>query len=435
MEQKKPFISTTIWVLLGRAGGVLIPFLIALLWGAGPATDAFFFAYAIIFSLQNIFAHIFEASLVPFIVERKDAPEKSMSFTLGALKASFPLMSLFSIGLAFALPFILRLSPSVHPETSLLVSRLYWEMLPGLLMAALVSAYQGFFYAHKNFWFPAVSPLFRTMMMALFFIFLRGPLGVHSLTLGFLAGETARWACAHWLLAREERIRFSVPPEDFRKVLEFFRQASFQFLALLAMNILPLTDQWAAAPLGPGGLSLFNYADRLLQVPYLLFFYGFTQIFLSFWAESFQKEESGVFYQKVGKDMRVVFAGAAALVFFLWIAASPLVKLIFMRSNLTEPQLLELTGIFRWLAAGFLPGILRILYGRVLIIIKKSRFYFLQCWVELFLKVGFNFIFADWFGIRGLAMATAAVYAVTAVWLYLYLKIQARGNSRAVKGS
>ncbi|MBI3307422.1 MAG: polysaccharide biosynthesis C-terminal domain-containing protein, partial [Candidatus Omnitrophica bacterium] len=184
----------------------------------------------------------------------------------------------------------------------------------------------------------------------------------------------------------------------------------------------PLVDQWAAAPLGAGKLSLFSYADRLLQVPYLLFFYGFTQVFFSFWSDSRIDKEPARFFEKVRKDMRIVFAGAIVLVLIMQAVADPMFRIIFQRSNLTEAQMHQLIDIFRWLALGFPVGILRILYGRILIIIKKSSIYFYQAWLELAVKIVLNFFFAAWFGITGLPMATFVVYSLTTLWFYLYLK-------------
>lgn len=426
MTEKKPFLTTTILALLGRSGGVLVPVFVAFFMGAESGTDAFFFAYAIIFALQSIFAHIFEAALVPYVVERKENSGNSTAFTLKVLKFVFPLMALISMGVGFLLLFLLNLKSSIPPQTAKLIPGLYWEMLPGLLTAVLVSAYQGFFYAHKKFWFPSISPIFRTVTMIIFFLLGKDSIGIHALTLGFTVGEVLRWGAAHWLLTRSNDLRKPDASDDYHQVKDFLKQAGYQFLVMIAFNVMPLADQWAAVPLGSGKLSLFNYADRLVQVPYLLFSYGFTRVFLSFWSENHLKENFQTFFKKVERDMRVVFLGAAVLVLPLYFFSVSLIHLIFIRSNLTLEQLGHVAEIFRWLVIGFLPGILRVLYGRVLMIIRKSKFYFFQSSAELIMKIALNLLFTSWFGIAGLAMATALIYTVTALWLYLYLKRQAR---------
>lgn len=427
MKQKKPFLLTSVLVMLGKAGGVLVPFFIAMFYGASPTTDAFFFAYSIIAAFLMIFLHVYETSLVPFIVERKENFREEVPLVLCALALGLPLCAVLGLGTGLLLPHFLQASV---PETAALIGRLFMEMMPGLLFAVLTAAYQGFFYARKNFWFPSISTLLRTLIMLSFLVLGRKTLGIHSLTAGFVTGEVLRWIAAHALLNRYGKISYSIPAGEFKKVYEFLHQAGFQILALIAISVMPLADQWAAAPLGAGNLSLFNYADRLLQIPYLLFFYGFTQIFFSFWSEIYVREGNTLFFQKIRKDIGRVFCGILAVVALLWIASAPVVQIVFFKAHLTEAQRFQLTDIFRWLTLGFLPGILRILYGRVLVILKKSRTYFYQAWIELLVKVGLNFLLARKFGITGLAMATAAVYSLTTIWFFFYVKAQSRAAER-----
>jgi putative peptidoglycan lipid II flippase len=431
---KKPFVSTALWVAFGRTGGILVPFLIAMLFGASPATDAFFFAYSIVFALFTIFSHIFESSLVPFIVKHREKPEDALAFILGALKVCLPAGFIITLAVAAGLSFFLKQGTSIHPETARLIPRLYLEMLPALLMAMLVAAYQGFFYAHKLFWFPAVSPILRAAMMALFFVLFRDSMGIHSLTLGFGAGEALRFTAAHFVWKQTAAVRLNVKAAPLRAIFEFFHQAVFQILALVAINITPLTDSWAAAPLGAGKISLLNYADRIMQIPYLLFFYSVTQIFLSYWSESYLKQEAGDFFKHIEAEMRRVFTGALILVALLLVSASPLIRIVFMRSSLTEEQLQLLTVLIRWLAFGFLPGIMRVLYARLFIVIRESRFFFIQSWIELAVKVSLNLLLASIFGIAGIAAATAVTYTLTAVWFYRHLQRCKEAHLRKAAG-
>jgi putative peptidoglycan lipid II flippase len=422
-KKTKPFLLTTLLVMMGKAGGALVPFLIAFFYGASPTTDAFFFAYSLIAALLMIFSHVYETSLVPFIVEREENIQKEMALVLCALALGLPLCLILGLGTGLFVPSLL-IRQSMPEETSLLIGRLFMEMLPGLMLAVLISAYQGFFYARKNFWFPSVSTLIRTITMIAFLILGRQKLGIHSLTLGFVAGEILRWAAAHVVLNRQGTLRYTIPSGEFQKVLGFFQEAGFQILALVAVSIIPLADQWSAAPLGPGKLSLFNYADRLLQIPYLLFFYGFTQVFFSFWSETHVKEGRAVFFKKTQRDICLVFWAILAAVVILWAAAKPVIQILFFKSYLTELQRVQLTEIFRWLSLAFLPGILRALYARVLVILRESKTYFYQAWVELLAKVGLNVLFTSRFGIVGLAMSTLTVYSLTTAWFYFYVKGQ-----------
>lgn len=424
MKALKPFLTTTVWVSLGKAGGILVPFLIALLYGASPATDAFFFSYSLIIALMTIFSHVFELSLVPFLVERKENADQAAAFAVSILKRGLPVCFLIGMVIALALPFLLGLRAAIPAETSALIPRFFWEMLPGLFIASLISAYHGFFYAYKIFWFPSVSTLFRTSTMILFFLFGREALGIHALTWGFVAGEGVRWLAAQAVFMRRFSLRFKFNAPDFQPTSAFFKQAFYQVFAGVAINMMPIADQWAAAPLGPGKLSLFNYADRLIQIPYLLFFYGFTQVFFSLWSESHSQEKTLLFFEKIQKDMRRVFVGVCFFVLMVILLSDPMIRLVFQRSHLTQDQLQQILYLFLWLTLGFVPGVFRILYGRILIITQKSKIYLCQAWVELLAKIALNFLLARRFGIAGIPMATLIIYSLSVLWFHFFVRHQ-----------
>ncbi len=422
MSKKRPFFSTAVLSILGRSGGFLIPFVIAAVYGANPSTDAFFFAYAIVLSLINIFSHIFESALVPYLVERKASPERVSAFANGILWLALPaaLLMAGAIGLVLFL-----FTQGRNPEFSSLIVSLLFEMIPSFLLSILVAESHSLFLAYKRFWFPAFSPFFRSLAMILSWLGFHSSLGIHALTLGFLAGEILRFLIAIFLLKRLPRRPWKIPPADFQEIFAFYRQAGFQVLALAAINLMFLVDQGFALPFGEGKISLINYADRLLQAPYLLFFNGIVQVFLPFWSEGYQ-ENVPLFWARVKKDVRVVFWAALGFTVLLWIFRYGIIQVTFFLGKFSRLERLELTAVFGWLALGFLPGVLSVLYARVLFILRKSRLYCLQIWAGFAVKIFLNSIFSRRFGLEGIALSTFLVYSLSALWLHFYIQRMSR---------
>ena len=77
---KKDIISTTLLTIFGRAGGMLIPFIIARYFGANNETDSFFLAYSIVFYIANIFSPSLERLIVPFINENQKLNQNPSGF-------------------------------------------------------------------------------------------------------------------------------------------------------------------------------------------------------------------------------------------------------------------------------------------------------------------------------------------------------------------
>ncbi len=421
------FILTPLFAIAGRAGGIVIPFLIAYYYGAGSSSDAFFFAFALLFSLTGLFVPILESLLVPYLAEYREDAAKTSSLANGVLFFKLPVVLAVAALIAAGLvPFLTRAS-GFDPATAKLTWELYLVMLPLLIFGTAAAQSNGIFYTRKIFWFPAASPLIRSLLVILFLILFHQTAGIHAPAWGFAGGEILRWGIGMilvWKLAGwRPRINWQ---ESREKMRSFMGHAGYHLLALLALNLIPLTDQWFASWLGAGNLSLLSYADRLFQVPFQLMMTGFLQIFLSFWSDHYYAESRSVFWQRVHHDIRIVFLVTLVLSVGLIVLRRPAVHLVFGWGNkLPQEELRALEVLFAWLMAGFAPAILNLLYVRVLFVLKKTPVFFYQSLIRLLLNIGLNAVFMRIWGLAGIAAATSLVFTLTTLWLYFYVRRKA----------
>lgn len=417
------FLSTSLAAILGRSAGLAVPFFIGHWFGATPETDAFFLAYGIIFSLAGVFNPIFESFLVSYLAEHKQSPKKISQLSNGILILSFPLM----MGLFFAIWGILKWGigamSGLDPAAARAVPRLYLEMLPLFLFGIWISKSNSIFYTHKHFLFPAFSPFLRSVSVIGFASLVYASWGVHALTVGYGLGEICRWAAGIFLLLRFSFWTAAVDWKETRHLLrEFFLKASLQALALFAMGLIPLTDKWFASWLSKGDLSLISYADRLFQIPYQIFLMGILQVYLSFWAESYHKDSPLGFWKKAKKDIKGTVAAAFVFSIFLFWARHFIVGSLFGTGRLTEDQRVSLSDLFGWLAVGFAPAVINLLYARVLFVLKESYLFFVHAWLKLGLNIFFNFVLMKYFGLNGIALSTTVVSCLMALWFHFAIR-------------
>jgi putative peptidoglycan lipid II flippase len=422
-DRKKHLLSTPVFAILGRAGGIVIPFLVAYYFGAGPRSDAFFFAFVLIFSLSGLFVPIFESLLVPYLTEVKDSRGHVVSLANGVLFLNLPLVLLLGLGIGLGLaPFLNRWS-GLDGETAALTARLFLQMLPMLLFGVWAASGNSILYAHKVFWFPAFSPFIRSVCAIGFLVIFHRSLNIDSVAIGFSIGEIIRWGCSLALLVPLVGWKFHVNwKASWAKVKDFMSQAGYHLLGLLSLNLLPLVDQWFASWLGVGNLSLLSYADRLFQIPFQLLMTGFLQIFLSYWSEQYFQGSAKAFWEHVWKDIRMVFALTLVLSLLLILFRDLIVRLLFGFGKMPADDLSVLSTLFGWMMVGFAPAILNLLYVRVLFVLKKSSVFFVQSLIRLILNIVFNFIFMRLWGLQGIAMSTSAVFIGTTIWLHYYLQ-------------
>ncbi|MBI3313091.1 MAG: polysaccharide biosynthesis C-terminal domain-containing protein [Candidatus Omnitrophica bacterium] len=424
IQFKRPFLSISIFTLLGRSGGLVIPFFIAMIYGASWQTDSFFLAYNLIFALIGIFVHLFESALIPFLVEHHKDDRLVTGFANSVLAVSLGPMTFLSVLIAVGLRPLLQWGSGLETFSIDLVAQIFMCLLPMLFFNVWMASIHSILFARDIFWISAVSPFIRSIVVISFLFFVNQWLGVHALSVGFSFGELVRWAVTFLLLVRLTSWKWRLEWQRTKSLVAgFFREGFLQMLAVLALSLIFVSDQWFASWTGIGHVTLLSYADRLLQIPYILFATAFLQVFLTDWSKTYYDKRHD-FWPKLRRDIGIGFVVSFFLAGLLCFFRQPLVGIVYGTRNLSGEERQVLTAIFGWYAISFCPGVLRLLFGRAIIVIKHSKFYFLQACAELILNILMNYVLMLRFGVVGIAMSTALVQTVSSAWLYGYLKYQ-----------
>lgn len=423
VADRRPFLSTPVFAAAGRAGGLLIPFVIAAVFGATAQTDAFFFAFNVILSLAVLFNPVFITVLMPYLAEKKDDQDQVINLVNGFVLLCLPVVFIAGILMWLVLIPLMAHTSGINQEQLVWMNRYFLGMMPFVLLWVWISGTHSIFHTFRVFWFPALSPIIRSMTVVAFLILFHRSMGLYSIVAGYLVGELLRWLIGIRMLIRRGWWHLKIQWEYvFPQFRSFMKQAGFQILALLAINWIPLVDQWFASWFSDGSISVMSYADRLFKIPYQLFLTGFLHIYLTHWSESYFRESSADFSGRVKGDIlkvlivTIVLSAAAALL------ARPLTGLFFAMSDLGAVQRRQVADLFAWLILGFPAIALNLLYVRVLLVMKKAHVFCIQAWVRFFLNIALNAVFMRIWGLTGIAVATTFVYVVTTLWLYFYVQ-------------
>jgi putative peptidoglycan lipid II flippase len=421
-DKKSIFLLTPFFSVLGRAGGLFLPFFIALWYGASAEVDAFFLASTLMISLLGFFSPLFESILVPYLVNEKKDPEKISRITNGILLWILPAVLILALALALFLPFLLNLATSLSRDESHLIVRLFLEMIPFLLLGVGVAATNGIFYTHNRFWFPAFSPVIRSGWIILLALLGHQAFGVHALSLGYSIGEIFRWVLSIFLLTKFSQWHSEADWQgEHFDIKNFFSQALLQLLGLFAVSLIPLIDQWCASWFGAGRVAQITYADRLFQIPYQLFLTGWFQIFLADWSETYSSHPPSLFWKRVYKHLFWVTFVSFAISFATFMMRKPLISFLFGYGALSDSDLYTIEHLFGWLMVGFMPGILNLLFARILFVLRKSKIFLWLSIGRLALNLIFNLLFMHFFGLMGIAISTSMVAFATLPLFFWFL--------------
>jgi putative peptidoglycan lipid II flippase len=415
---------TTGFNILGKAIGFAIPFFIAAWFGVGPKTDAFFFAYGLVLLLAGIFFPVVEAVIVPFVAEIRARNESEVRPFLGAaLVASIAGLAVLG-GLCFAISRPVLSVVSHFPSDSLdLISRLLLETSPLLLLLVCTSLVSGVLNAYKFFSLPAFSPAIRAVVAIAVIFALKGRIGVHSIALGYVAGEFVRFIS---LLGYAARRRIapsisSIKPDT--RVFEFLKTASYQVIGMAVLVFNPVVDKTMASWLAPGSVSILEYSDRLYEVPITLITRGLFVVLLSHWSISFYEVARAGIDRK--SDLRrnavrtaaLTGVGAAAISAVLILLRGPLVGLVYGHGQFNAEYLPAVQGVWSLYLVGLGPSVVGWVFARAHLVLKNTRLLMLSGIICSLLNVVFNLALIKPLGLYGLALSTTITYAVVAVVL------------------
>ena len=260
---------------ISRVTGFLRDLVIARLFGAGLATDAFFVAFRIPNLLRRLFAEgAFSQAFVPVLSERRARLGESDTKTLidrTATLLTLALMAATALGVAAAPAIIYVSAPGFagEPEKFELTVAMLRVTFPYILFISLVSLAGGILNTWSRFAIPALTPTLLNLSLicgALFFApYFDPPVGV--LAWAVFCGGVLQLALQLPALARIgmlPRPSLSLSDPGVRRILALMAPAA---LGVSVSQVSLLINTIFASFLQNGSVSWLYYADRLMEFP------------------------------------------------------------------------------------------------------------------------------------------------------------------------
>ncbi len=418
-------ITTTGWSLLGRSAGFLIPFFVAAWFGVSEDTDAFFFSYGVILFLANIFAPVVEQVVVPYIAESRRAG-RDVGRMVGTILTVSGLGLLILTGaLLWVMEPVLGLVTKFDPATRRLASQLLLETAPLVILLVWTGVLSGTLNAYRKFAYPAVSPAFRAAINLGIIFTLCDTLGVHAIALGYVAGEAGRMIILLGIIRKLRllKIRFSCCPGP--RLRNFFRQASFQAGAMVAIWLKPIIDRAMASWLGEGNVSRLYYADRLYIIPITFICSGLMATTLSHWSFRYYESPGMTLKEDVNRGIRLVGVLTAVIAVLLIFFHRPLVRLAFGRGAFPAGDIAEVQRIWLFYLWGLIPYVIARIYFQAHLVMVNTRLLMVYAFCLNGVGVALNWLLMKKFGVAGIALATTIsnLLAAGGLGYYFYRKL------------
>jgi putative peptidoglycan lipid II flippase len=384
---------------IARIPGFLIPLLIAAVFGAGPATDAYFLAYGAVFLTGGTLAQGIESAIVHFSA----AARESRGFEDWA--ARWALAVALVVWLA-VVPIVALAAPS-RLESSVIHYALL--LTPLALLWPVCAAYAGGLVARWQIAQASGSLLWRGLGALLGLAAVPFGGGLAAVGIGLGAGELGRLI---WLRFKLDAVLPAKSTGGLASRPGFASAASAQVLAGATGSTAPFVERILATTLGTGGVSLLEYASRLLVVPAVLFEGGLAPLLLARWSNDLAAGRVPTrreVWRAVGKG--VLLAGLIAGI--LAVLAHLLVGLLLGFGRLSPGDRQAIGDLLQLLAIGFVATMGGLLLERFYLAQARNRRLAVLALVRVAVRLSVVVILLPRSGLAAFAIGYAA-----AEWIY-----------------
>lgn len=343
MNLLKSLAAVSSITMLSRVLGFVRDTIMARIFGAGIASDAFVVAFKLPNLLRRIFAEgAFSQAFVPILAEYKtqkgeEATRTFVAYVAGQLTLILALVTLLGV---LAAPWIVWASApgfSDNPERFELTSDLLRVTFPYILLISLSSFASALLNTWNRFAVPAFVPTLLNVSMIIFALFLTPYFDPPIMAMGWavLVGGLLQLL---YQLPHLRKIGLLVLPRlNLRDsgVWRVLRQMGPAILGVSVAQISLIINTIFASFLVAGSVSWMYYADRLMELPSGVLGVALGTILLPSLAKTHAAEDPAAYSKLLDWGLRLCILLALPCALALALLSEPLVVSLFQYGNFT----------------------------------------------------------------------------------------------------
>jgi putative peptidoglycan lipid II flippase len=440
MNLLKAAASVSGMTLLSRVTGFVRDTLLAILFGAGLAMDAFVVAFRIPNLLRRLFAEgAFSQAFVPVLGEYRSqhGDEKTREFAarvLGLLAAALFVTTLIGIVAAPAIVYLTAGGFAKDADKFALTVAMLRICFPYILFISLVSFAAGLLNTCGSFKAPAFTPVLLNLSFIGFALFASPHFErpIVALAWAVFVGGLLQLLFQIPFLKRAGMLampRWGPRDAAVLRVLRLMAPAAF---GVSVAQISLLINTHIASRLGDGSLSWLYFADRLMEFPSALLGVAIGTVLLPSLVRHHAASDDPAYSRLLDWGLRVSLLLALPAALGLAMLAVPLVATLFWHGEFLRHDVIMTRHALIAYAAG--------LAGIILVKILAPGFYAKQdirtpvrvAVATLAVTQLLNVAFVPWLGHAGLALAISLGACFNAGWLWFLMR--RRGTFRAQPG-
>jgi putative peptidoglycan lipid II flippase len=423
-------------VLCSRLLGLARELILARLFGAGWAMDAFKVAFRIPNLLRDLFAEgALSTAFVTVFSKKTTTGEDAGAWALANKVATLAIVFLSAVVLAGVLlaPFLVgQIAGGFAPDKAVFTVRLTQIMFPFILLVSLSALVMGLLNAKDVFGAPAMASSFFNIgsivggvALAYFMDPGFGPDALVGLAIGTLIGGVAQLVAQFPALRRvgyRFRPDFGWSDGGVRQVLRLMGPAVIAASAV-QINVM-VNSKFASHIPGDGPVSWLDYAFRLMQLPLGLFGVAIGTVTLPLVSRHAANGDTDALRSTLARGLRLGLLLTVPSTLGLVFLAEPIISLLYESGKFGPEATRQTAAALRYYAIGLAAysGI-KVLAPAFYAIDRRTTPMFVS-FGAIAVNLALNWIFTRELGLGhcGLALSTGCVATGNFLALYLLMR-------------
>lgn len=343
MNLLKSLAAVSSMTMFSRVLGFARDAIVARIFGAGMATDAFFVAFKLPNLLRRIFAEgAFSQAFVPILAEYKskqgeDATRVFVSYVSGLLTLALAVVTVAGM---LAAPWVIMITAPGFADTAdkfALTTQLLQITFPYILLISLASLVGAILNTWNRFSIPAFAPTFLNISMIGFALFAAPYFNPPVLALAWAVTAGGVLQLVYQLPHLKKIGMLVLPRINFRDAgaMRVVKQMGPAILGVSVSQISLIINTIFASFLASGSVSWMYYADRLMEFPSGVLGVALGTILLPSLSKSFASGNHDEYCRLMDWGLRLCFLLALPCAVALGILSGPLTVSLFQYGKFT----------------------------------------------------------------------------------------------------
>src|SRR5262245_50109828 len=426
--------------MTSRILGVVREQVVASVFGAGAAMDAYNVAFRIPNLLRDLFAEgAMSAAFVPTFTRTLSASGKEPAWRLGKHLINGLIVvsvALVLLGIVFAEPLILAFAAQRYtsdPQQLALTVQMARIMLPALTLIALAAAFMGMLNSLHHYFIPALSPAtfnVLTIICAFALVPLMPALGIEpivAIAIGTLLGGVAQLAL-QWPTMHREGFRYRIDVDwrdpGLQRMLTLMGPGT---VGLAATQVNVFVNTLLATGTETGAVSWLQYAFRLMYLPIGLFGVSIATAVLPTVSRHTTDRNTEAVRETIANGVSLMLMLNVPASVGLIVLAHPIVRVILERGQFTATDTAATAAALQFYALGLLAYSVVRIVSPVFYALGRSRMPVTVSVIAVLVNAGLNVMLVRVLGFRGLALGTSIAALFNAAALLILLRRELHG--------